>query len=246
MRGLFRAPLFLGAALLASSLAAQTSELAVPSPHAGHDMSSGEHAGHDMSAMPGHEQHLKMMQAGTTKPPEALEGLKVPDVAVVDQDGKPRRFYSDLIQGKTVALNFVFTTCTTICPPMGANFARLQSLLREGGGPEVFLVSVSVDPSVDTPQRMKEWGAKFGAAPGWTLVTGNRDEIVQLLKALGVYTADKADHSPLVLIGNDGTHRWTRTYGLTAPAKLAELIGEIAGGTALATSPEHAHHGGHE
>lgn len=241
MKLLLRAPLFACVALFASNLAAQTPEPPTASPQAGHDMS-----GHDMTSMPGHEQHMKAMQAGATKAAETLDGLKVPDLPVVDQDGKQLRFYRDLIQGKTVALNFVFTTCTTICPPMGANFAKLQSLLRERGGSEVFLVSVSVDPSVDTPQRMKEWGAKFGAAPGWTLVTGDRGDIIQLLKALGVYTADKADHSPLVLIGNDKTHRWTRTYGLTPPAKLAELIDESLGGTATAAGAEHDAHGGHE
>ena len=73
---------------------------------------------------------------------------------------------------------------------------------------------------------MKAWGQKFGAGPGWTLVTGDRAEITRLLKSLGVYTASISDHSPLVLLGNDATHQWTRAYGLAAPAKLAELIEE--------------------
>lgn len=224
MNALRLSALFLGAALLTAPLAAQAPDGTMPE-HAGHDMSAMP--GHDMSSMPGHEQHLKMMRQGLDKPAEALSGIKVPDVAVVDQDGKPLRFYTDLVAGKTVVLNFVFTTCTTICPPMGATFAKLQSLLGERAGREVFLVSVSVDPSVDTPQRMKEWGAKFGAGPGWTLVTGKREEITQLLKSLGVFTPDRADHSPLVLIGNDPAQHWTRTYGLTPPAKLTELIAEI-------------------
>jgi protein SCO1 len=184
------------------------------------------------------------MQEGATKPPEAVDGLNVPDVTVIDQDGKPRRFYTDLVKGRTVALNFIFTTCTTVCPPMGANFGKLQSLLGERLGREVFLVSVSVDPAVDTPQRMKEWGAKFGAGPGWTLVTGERAQITQLLKTMGIFTPDKADHSPLVLIGNDAVHRWTRTYGLTTPAKLADLIGEVGSPKGAVADASHAHPGG--
>jgi cytochrome oxidase Cu insertion factor (SCO1/SenC/PrrC family) len=156
---------------------------------------------------------------------EAFDDLKVPDVPLIDQDGKPVRFYTDLVKGKVVAVNFVFTTCTTICPPMGANFARLEKLVA---GKDVHLISVSIDPAADTPARLKEWGGKFGAGPGWTLLTGNRDDVVRLLKALNVYTASVTDHSPLVLLGNEPGHRWTRAYGLAAPAKLAALIDRIA------------------
>jgi protein SCO1/2 len=155
----------------------------------------------------------------------ALGNLDVPDVPLVDQDGKPVRFYTDLVKGRVVAVNFVFTTCTTICPPMGANFARLEKLLA---GKDVHLISVSIDPAADTPARLKEWSRKFGAGPGWTLVTGDRDEVVRLLKALGVYTASVTEHSPLVLVGNEPAHRWTRAYGLATPVKLAELIDRLA------------------
>ncbi len=156
---------------------------------------------------------------------QALGALNVPDVPLIDQDGKPVRFYTDLVKGKVVAVNFVFTTCTTICPPMGANFARLEKLVA---GKDVRLISVSIDPTADTPGRLKEWSRKFGAGPGWTLVTGDRDEVIRLLKALGVYTASVSEHAPLVLVGNEPARRWTRAYGLAAPAKLAELIDSIA------------------
>ena len=90
------------------------------------------------------------------------------------------------------------------------------------------LISVSVDPNIDIPERMKAWGKQFGAGPGWTLVTGGREEITRLLKSLGVYTANISDHSPLVLLGNDARHQWTRAYGLAAPAKLEDLISDMA------------------
>lgn len=177
-----------------------------------------------------HEHHHQQGAAHAPETPEvvAVDGLKVPDVPVVDQNGKPVRFYTDLVKDRVVAVNFVFTTCTTICPPMGANFAKLQKLLGDRVGKDVHLISVSVDPTIDIPQRLKLWGQKFGAGPGWTLVTGDRAEITRLLKALGVYTPNINDHTPLVLLGNDAHHRWTRAYGLAAPAKLARLIDEMA------------------
>lgn len=176
--------------------------------------------------------HPKADQAAAKAPEvqeaQPLDALAVPDVPLVDQDGKPVRFYTDLVKDRVVAVNFVFTSCTTICPPMGANFAKLQKILSARAGREVQLISVSVDPGTDTPERLKAWGQKFGAGPGWTLVTGDRNQVTFLLKALGVYTANISDHSPLVLLGDDARHRWTRAYGLAAPAKLAELIDQIA------------------
>ena len=165
---------------------------------------------------------------------ETLGAINLPDVAVIDQDGKPKSFYTDLVKGRVVAVNFVFTTCRTICPPMGATFGKLQQVLGERAGRDVHLISVSVDPATDTPERLKAWSQKFGGGPGWTLVTGDRAEITRLLKAFGVYTANIGDHSPLVLIGNDARHQWTRAYGLAAPAKLAELIDGMAAPVAAA------------
>lgn len=162
---------------------------------------------------------------------ERVDGLQIPDVSLVDQDGRPVRFASDLVKDRVVAINFVFTTCTTICPPMGASFAKLRQLLGERAGRDVHLISVSVDPRTDTPERLKAWAGKFGAGPGWTLVTGNPDEVVRLLKALGAYTPDIKDHSPLVLVGNAAKREWTRAYGLAPPAKIAELLDSAAAPT---------------
>ncbi|HEX3531109.1 MAG TPA: SCO family protein [Thermoanaerobaculia bacterium] len=158
----------------------------------------------------------------------------IPDVSLLDQDGKPVHFYSDLVHGKVVMMSFIFTSCTTVCPPLGATFAKVQKLL---GDRDVRLISVSVDPANDTPERLKAWAQKFGGGPGWTLVTGDKDNVTKLLKGLGVYTANAAEHSPLVLIGNDAQNRWTRAYGLAPPAKLVELIDGMAETPKTAESP---------
>jgi cytochrome oxidase Cu insertion factor (SCO1/SenC/PrrC family) len=160
--------------------------------------------------------------------PERIGGLKIPDVPLLDQEGRPVHFYSDLVRGRVVVVNFVFTSCTAICPPMGAVFGELRKQLGARAGRDVHLISVSVDPANDTPARMKEWSARFGAGPGWTLVTGPRAEVTKLLKAFGVFAANINDHSPLVLLGNDARGEWTRAYGISPPATLAKLIDQVA------------------
>jgi cytochrome oxidase Cu insertion factor (SCO1/SenC/PrrC family) len=138
--------------------------------------------------------------------------LTIPDTTLADQRGRPVRFYSDLVKGRTVAINFIFTSCKGVCPPLGARFAALERAL-EGRG--VRLISVSVDPVNDTPARLADWSSRFGAGPDWTLLTGTRQDVDGLLKALGVFSPDKANHSPFVLIGNDRTGEWRRIHGLS-------------------------------
>jgi len=153
-----------------------------------------------------------------------LASLRIPDVPIYDQNGRRFSFYTDLVKGKTVAINFIFTTCTTICPPMTATFRRVQQQLGERDGRDVYLISVSVDPVTDVPERLHEFAAKFNAGPGWTFVTGSKTDIDSLLQALGAAVADKNDHTPMILVGNDATGHWTRAYGLSPPTTLVELI----------------------
>jgi cytochrome oxidase Cu insertion factor (SCO1/SenC/PrrC family) len=167
-------------------------------------------------------------ESGTTAAHEshAATQMSIPDVELLDQDGRKVRFYTDLVKGRTVAVNFIFTACTTICPPLGATFARVQKELGERADQDVRLISVSVDPVTDTPERLKAWGAKFHAGEGWTFVTGAKPQVDELLRALGAGVASPADHSPVVLVGNDATGQWTRAYGLARPSVLIKLIGE--------------------
>ncbi|HET6977911.1 MAG TPA: SCO family protein [Pyrinomonadaceae bacterium] len=152
---------------------------------------------------------------------------RISDIAVQDQNGNTLNFYSDLVKGKVVAINFIFTTCTTICPPLTATFRRVQQQLAEQKSP-VQLISISVDPAIDTPERLRDFAAKFKADTGWAFVTGNTSDINSLLQELGVAVSNKNDHTPLVLIGNDEAGYWTRAYGLSSPTALVKLITEAA------------------
>jgi protein SCO1/2 len=162
--------------------------------------------------------------------------VSIPDLPVVTHEGKRVNFYSDLVKDKVVAINFLFTTCTTICPPLAATFSKVQSLGGDRVGRDFHLISISVDPVTDTPQRLKAWAAKFNVKQGWTFVTGKKEDIDSLLKAMGVYTARITDHSPMVIVSNDARGVWTRTYGLAPPAKLFEVIDSAINGSAAAAA----------
>jgi len=152
---------------------------------------------------------------------------KIPNTPIYNQDGKQLNFYNDLVKDKIVAINFIFTTCTASCPPLTATFRRVQQTAAERGL-DIKLISVSVDPTVDTPERLHDFAEKFKAAPGWTFVTGDKSEIDSLLNALGVAVANKNDHTPMIMIGNDAVDYWTRAYGLSSPTKLVDLLAEAA------------------
>jgi protein SCO1 len=172
--------------------------------------------------------------------------VEIPDANVLDQDGRKLRFYTDLVKGKTVAINFLFTTCTTICPPLAATFRKVHQQMGDRVGRDVSLISISVDPVTDVPERLSSFSAKFNRSDGWTFVTGTKPEIDRLLRALGAYTADKNDHTPMVLIGNESAGYWTRTYGLAPPATLVKAITEAANKTAAESASTRAQQAGEQ
>jgi protein SCO1/2 len=149
--------------------------------------------------------------------------LQIPDLELVDQDGRAVRFVSDVVKDRVAVIDTVFTTCTTICPVMGVNYGRLAKTLKERLGHEVVMVSLSVDPANDTPARLKEWSAKFYTGPGWVLLTGPKSQVDTLLKALGLFTPERQDHQSSILIGNR-SGGWIRASALSSPDKWVKVI----------------------
>lgn len=149
--------------------------------------------------------------------------LTVPDVVLRDQNGDRVKVWSELIRGKVVVMNFVFTSCTTICSPMGAHFGELQKHV----GSDVRLISVTIDPGTDTPAKLKQWSRQFKAGPSWTLLTGEHEDVERLLKALGVYTPNRFNHGPVLLVGDATSGKWLRANGLAAPADVVAMIGRV-------------------
>jgi protein SCO1/2 len=156
----------------------------------------------------------------TAQTPGAIS-LNIPDVTLRDQNGAPVLF-PELVRNRMVVMNFVFTSCTTICSPMGANFGALQARLGEKS--DVRLISISIDPAMDTPARLRKWGERFHSGSSWTLLTGEPADVEKLLRALGVYTPNRFSHAPLILVGNAATNRWTRANGLLPPAEIVPLV----------------------
>jgi protein SCO1/2 len=159
---------------------------------------------------------------------------RIPDVDCLDQNGKKLRFHTDLVKGKVVVISFIYTTCPTLCTRIGESTARLQAALGDRVGRDVHLISVSIDPVTDTPQKLKAWGARLKAKDGWTMVTGEKAEMDRLLKVLiGDPTGQKL-HSPLLLIGNEATNVWTESSAFESPARLIQQIDRVSG---AATTP---------
>lgn len=154
----------------------------------------------------------------------SLDGLSIPDVQLINQDGEPVRLYSDLARGKICVFSFIFTSCQGVCPPIGVNLGQLTQRLGDRAGREVMVISLTVDPVTDTSARLKAWSQRFYEGSGWTLLTGAKQEVDQTLKQLEVFAADKNDHSPFLLIGDTLHGSWQRVNGLTSAETTIEII----------------------
>jgi len=151
--------------------------------------------------------------ASASKYERSLEKITVPDVVLVNQDGEKVRLKSFLQSDKPVVVDFIYGTCTTICPILSAGFANLQRKL----GPDtknVRLVSISIDPENDTPKAMAEYLKRYQAKPGWNFLTGTRTDINNVMKAFDAYFPDKMSHLPLNFIHEPGKGKWVRLFGL--------------------------------
>ena len=153
-----------------------------------------------------------------------------PNVPLTTQDGVPVRFYDDLIKGKIVAINLIYTTCKYACPLETARLSQVAKLLGDRMGRDVFFYSITIDPDHDTPEVLKEYAAKYQAGPGWTFLTGKQQDIELVSKKLGLYTepnpSNPDGHAPMLVIGNEATGQWMRNSALDNPKFLSRTIGD--------------------
>ena len=147
-----------------------------------------------------------------------------PNVLLRTQDDRPVHFYDDIIKGKVVLINFMFTTCTSICPPMTANLFKVQELLKAELGKQVHMVSISVDPEVDTPAVLKEYAQRFSARPGWFFLTGAKADIEAVVAKMGDTSRDKLKHSGMLLIGNDPAKQWQKGFAMAPPEEIVATV----------------------
>ena len=180
------------AALLAVALGWYLPVHSVAAQEAGHE--HGQHAAPAADSADPHAHHKAMMN----KQVEAAESADVDlrDRALLDQDGREVKFVSDVIGDRIVVMDFIYTHCTTVCPVLSAVLAEVQNRLGDQLGDQVALVSVSVDPIRDTPQRLKAYAAKHKARPGWTWLTGPKSDMDDVLIGVGAYSVNFEDHPP--------------------------------------------------
>jgi copper(I)-binding protein/cytochrome oxidase Cu insertion factor (SCO1/SenC/PrrC family) len=150
-----------------------------------------------------------------------------PNVPLVTQDGEEVRFFDDLIEGKVVAINFIYTSCPDTCPLETAQLLKVESVLGDRMGKDVFFYSITIDPETDTPAVLKEYKERFGA--GWTFLSGKKEDIVLLRRKLGLYIDEIQDgsnnHNVSMIIGNQKTGRWMRRSPMENPYVLADQLG---------------------
>ena len=150
-----------------------------------------------------------------------------PNVPLVTQEGKTVHFFDDLIKDKIVVINFIYTHCPDTCPLETAQLVRVQQIMGDRLGKDIFFYSISIDPERDTPEVLKEYRERFKAR--WTFLTGKKSDIIQLRKKLGLYIEEIQDgsnnHNVSMIIGNQKTGRWMKRSPFENPHVLADQIG---------------------
>ena len=147
----------------------------------------------------------------------------VPDVHLIDESGAAVSLPHLLESDQPIALNFIFTTCTTICPVMTVTFAQMQRELGEAAK-QLQLVSISIDPEYDRPEVLKAYAKQFHVGAGWTFLTGNSDDISSVLRSFDSYAGSKMNHQPLTLLKRPKSASWVRIDGLAGGADLAQEV----------------------
>lgn len=149
------------------------------------------------------------------------------DVILVNQSGEKMRFYSDLIKDRVVVINVFFSSCHGSCPVMMRTFQKIQDWLGDRLGKDAYLISMSVDPEMDTPEKLKEYAAQLKARPGWYFVTGEKQNMEFALRRIGQYVDVRENHSNIFYIGKESTRLWKRAFGLASAEDLIKVVESV-------------------
>ena len=169
-------------------------------------------------------------RAASLSPREAIRQRNFPNVVLTTHEGEEVRFYDDLLKDKFVTINMVYTSCKTTCPLTTANLVRVQKLLGERIGRDLFMYSITIDPKRDTPKVLKRYVKTFGVGEGWKFLTGKPEDIERLRRSLGFSWADpvmdktKDYHTGLLKYGNEPLMRWGAVPGMAKPEWVKECI----------------------
>jgi len=171
-----------------------------------------------------HKNHARV----DTAPAGNHAAIELDDIVLVNQDGQQVAIASEVIGDRIVVVDFVYTTCTTVCPVLSATFRQIQERLGDRLGDDVVLASVSVDPLRDTPARMKAYAGKLGAADGWVWLTGKKQNVTKVLEAFGAYTPNFEDHPSMILVGDGQSREWARFLGFPSARQILDKVNEFS------------------
>jgi protein SCO1/2 len=165
---------------------------------------------------------------------EMMRKRYFPDVPLVSHEGKPVRFYSDLLKGKIVVLNLMYADCTSSCPLITANLSQVQKILNRD---DVFFYSLTIKPLEDTPEKLRDYAEMHGIKRNWLFLTGHSDDLELLRVRLGWSDPnpekdrkDKALHSGMCRYGNEPLSQWSSVQGSADPEWIATEIGFVLPG----------------
>ncbi|HEF4762881.1 TPA: SCO family protein [Pseudomonas putida] len=152
-----------------------------------------------------------------------------PNTLLTDQNGRQVRFFDDLIKGKVVVINFIFTSCSDSCPLETARLRQVQKLLGDRVGKDIFFYSISIDPLSDTPEVLKAYAQRFQVGPGWQFLTGEFADVTELRQKLGLFidgvdNGRSKDHNLSLIVGNQQTGRWMKASPFENPWILADQL----------------------
>jgi protein SCO1/2 len=182
-----------------------------------------------LAALPTGSASFKHFTPGKTNHAIRSKGA-FPNVPLVTHEGKPVRFYDDLVKDKTVMINFMYARCGDVCPGMTANLKLVQKELGDRLGHDIFMYSISLEPEHDTPQVLKAYAELFHVTQGWTFLTGKKADIEALRKHLGfsfsdpLLDKDRAQHIGVVKFGIEPLERWGMSPALGDPKYIAEYL----------------------
>jgi protein SCO1 len=152
---------------------------------------------------------------------------RLPNVLLRTHEGALVRFYDDLIKGKTVLINFMYTACKDDCPLTMATLARVQRGLGPRSGRDVFIYSITVDPERDTPEVLDRYAKAFGAKRGWLFLTGTPGDVKRLRSGFGDdpdLPPGKSDHLNLLSMGVEPLARWSGCPTWTTPQTILRYL----------------------
>jgi protein SCO1/2 len=180
---------------------------------------------HDLEPIDLHAQHKQIAAVESNM---AMARIELPDgMSMLNQYGDKVDLRKDVIGDKIVAINFVYTTCTTVCPVVSSIFTMVQKNFGELMGKDVVLITITVDPTRDTPHRLLKYSKNFNPGAGWSWLTGDKKTVDKTLSALGAYTPNFEDHPAMVLIGDDSNSQWYRYYGFPAPEVIETRVRDL-------------------